>query len=52
MSTLPIFLSQTQDTLNEYIDKAKNYLGKQTNGKGEEYLKTKIGNKKKKYNKA
>ena len=45
------FENVDKGTLNEYLDKAKDYLGKQTNGKGEDYLKTKIGNKKKKYNK-
>lgn len=46
------FENVDKGTLNEYLDKAKNYLKKQTNGRDEDYLKTKISNKKKKYNKA
>ncbi|BBO18500.1 conserved hypothetical protein [Candidatus Brocadia pituitae] len=44
--------SVNPETVNEYLEKAKNYLREQTNGRDEEYLKTKIRNKKKKYNKA
>jgi len=46
------FENVDKGTLSEYLEKAKNYLRKQTNGRDEDYLKTKIGNKKKKYNKA
>lgn len=44
------FENVDKGTLNEYLDKAKNYLREQTNGRDEDYLKTKIDNKKKKYN--
>ncbi|MBI2472800.1 MAG: hypothetical protein HYV59_16410 [Planctomycetes bacterium] len=43
--------SVNHETVNEYLDKAKNYLREQTKGNDEEYLKTKIHIKMKKYNK-
>ncbi len=46
------FESVDKGTLSEYLEKAKNYLREETNGRDEDYLKTKIINKKKKYNKA
>ena len=45
------FESIDNETLSEYLYKVKNYLRKQTRGRDEDYLKTKISNKKKKYNK-
>ncbi len=39
------------ETINKYLDQAKNYLSKQTHGREEDYLKTKTSNKRKKYNK-
>jgi hypothetical protein len=45
------FENVDKGTISEYVEKAKNYLSEQTNGRDEDYLKTKIGNKKKKYNK-
>ncbi len=38
-------------TLCEYLNRARDYLREQTSGRDEEYLKTKINNKRKKYNK-
>lgn len=43
--------SVDNETVSKYLDEAKNYLREQTNGRDEDYLKTKICNKKKKYNK-
>jgi hypothetical protein len=40
-----------KETLSEYLSKVKNYLKEQTSGRDEDYLNTKISNKKKKYNK-
>ena len=40
-----------KETLSEYLYKVKNYLRKQTRGRDEDYLKAKISNKKKRYNK-
>ncbi len=45
------FESVDKGTLSEYLEKAKNYLREETNDRDEDYLKTKIINKKKKYNK-